>query len=94
MSNNGSITTSRTPQPDDYYQERLRQARIAFNFALGATATSALISFVGVLMVFTGNVPVGGGTTTGGAASGIVSTRWLKLAKDANDRLDSAIREK
>jgi hypothetical protein len=79
---------------DSYYQERLRQARLAFNFALGATATSAIVSFAGILLLLLGNALAGGATTAGGDASGTVSAFWLKLAKEANDRLDSAARAK
>lgn len=66
-------------------QERLRQARRSFNLALVVTATSAIIGFAGVALVFAGKAPEGTITATGGLAA---SVRCLQLAKDANDRLD------
>lgn len=70
------------------HQERLRQARVSFNLAFGFTAASAFISFVGVLMLFSGNVSAGTVTTVGSVTAGTVSASCLRLAKDANDRLD------
>lgn len=80
--------TNKNPKPpDSYYQERLRQAQIAFNLALTATAVSAGISFTGVAFLLSGNVPAGSSTAAGGIT---LSACCLKLAKDANDRLDAA----
>jgi hypothetical protein len=91
--NDKNFKLTKTPgSMDSYYQERLRQARVSFNLALIATAASAGISFTGVALLFTGNMPAGGTTTAGGITFSTVSARWLKLAKDANDRLDSAAR--
>ncbi|NEQ67665.1 MAG: hypothetical protein F6K21_19595 [Symploca sp. SIO2D2] len=70
------------------YRERLRQATASFNLAFGLTAASAFIGFAGVLLMFSGNVSAGAVTTAGAATSGTVSASWLRLAKDANDRLD------
>ncbi len=67
-------------------QERLRQARHAFNLALGATAVSFCIGLLGAaLLLFYGKVSEGAITSAGGLVS---SVQCLKLAKDANDRLD------
>lgn len=66
-------------------EERLRQARRSFNLALIVTATSAVIGFAGIALVFAGKAPEGTITATGGLAA---SVRCLQLAKDANDRLD------
>lgn len=74
------------------HAERLRQARVSFNLAFGLTAVSAIISFAGVVLLFSGNVSVATATTAGGLSSGAVSACWLKLAKDANNRLDSTAR--
>jgi hypothetical protein len=74
------------------YNERLRQARASFNLAFGLTAVSAIISFAGVLLLFSGNVSAATPTTAGGLSSGAVSACWLKLAKDANNRLDDTAR--
>lgn len=70
------------------YQERLRQARASFNLAFGLTAVSAIIGLAGVLLLFSGNGPAAKAMAAGGATSGAISASWLKLAKDANDRLD------
>lgn len=74
-----------------YYQERLRQARTAFNLALVATAVSAGVSCVGIALLFSGNIPSGGSTAAGGIT---LSACFLKLAKEANDRLDAAASNK
>ncbi len=70
------------------HQERLRQARVSFNLAFGLTAASGLISFVGVLLLFSGSVSAGTVTTVGAITAGTVSASCLRLAKDANERLN------
>ncbi|WP_256091381.1 hypothetical protein [Nostoc sp. KVJ20] len=70
------------------HQERLRQARVSFNLAFGLTAASGLISFVGVILLFSGNVSVGTVTAVGAVTAGTVSGSCLRLAKDANNRLN------
>jgi hypothetical protein len=65
--------------------ERIRQAHHSFNLALAATTTSFLISIVGAGLLFANKVPEGGAATAGGLLS---SVGFIKLAKDANDRLD------
>jgi TRAP-type mannitol/chloroaromatic compound transport system permease large subunit len=77
---------------DSYYRERLRQARIAFNVALGATVVSAIVGFLGIILSL-GNVSSGVATAVGGATSGAISAGLLRLAKEANDRLDQAARK-
>ncbi|KAM3112778.1 TRADD-N-associated membrane domain-containing protein [Phormidesmis sp. 146-33] len=72
----------------DRLQERLRQARLSFNAALIATSTSAVISVAGFFIMGSGNFWIGASTTTGGGLSSLVCAHFLKLAKDANDRLD------
>lgn len=74
------------------YQERRRQASASFNLVYGLMTVSAIIGISGVMLLFSGNVSVGAFTAAGGAVYGTVSTSWLKLAKDANDRLDEAAR--
>jgi hypothetical protein len=78
-----------TPQlpgdKDSIVRERIRQARHSFNLALAATTTSFLISIVGAGLLFANKVPEGGAATAGGLLS---SVGFIKLAKDANDRLD------
>jgi hypothetical protein len=66
-------------------RERIRQAHHSFNLALAATATSVIISIVGAGLVFANKVSEGGATTAAGLLSSI---GFVKLAKDANDRLD------
>lgn len=66
-------------------EERLRQARCSFDLALVMTATSAIIGFVGVGLLWSGQAPGGTITAVGGLASSI---HCLRLAKDTNNRLD------
>jgi hypothetical protein len=74
------------------YQERLRQAKVAFNLAFGLTTISAIAGFTGIMLLFSGNVSAGTITAAGGGIYGSVTASWLKLAKDSNDRLDKAAR--
>ena len=70
---------------EQIHQERLRQARLSFNLALTATAISFFITLIGGGLLLSGKTP--SGTIT--SAVGLVSSAGcLKLAKDANDRLD------
>ena len=73
--------------------ERLRQARLSFNLTLVLTATSGVISLVGVALLLSGKVAEGTVTTTGGITSNIVIVRCLKLTKDVNDRLDQMAKD-
>jgi hypothetical protein len=66
-------------------RERIRQAHHSFNLALVATTASVLISIVGAGLLFANKVSEGGATTAAGLLS---SVGFVKLAKDANDRLD------
>ncbi|MGH2416110.1 MAG: TRADD-N-associated membrane domain-containing protein [Microcystaceae cyanobacterium] len=70
------------------YEERRRQARLAFNLAFVLTTISASIGCLSVLLLMTGNVSAGTLTAAGGGFYGTVSASWLRLSKDANDRLD------
>lgn len=71
-------------------KERLRQARYSFNAALTATVLSTCISLVGAALLLSGKVPEGTVTTSSAVAASI---GCLKLAKDANDRLDKIASE-
>ena len=72
-------------------QERLRQARLSFNLALTATGMCFFISLIGGARLLLSD-KVSSGTIT--SAVGLVSSmRCLKLAKDANDRLDKILAE-
>ena len=94
-SKNSSLPASARPEPYaamelSIAQERLRQARLSFNLALIATATSACVSLLGAGLLLAGQATQGAVTTTGGLA---FSVRCVQLAKDANDRLDKILAE-
>lgn len=74
------------------YEERLRQASTAFNLAFAMTTMSAITGFVGIILLFFGNISTGTITAAGGGIYGSVTVSWLKLAKDSNDRLDEVAR--
>jgi hypothetical protein len=71
-------------------KERLRQARISFNLAMTATGISFGVSLAGAGLLLTNKLPAGAITTVGGLAS---SAHCIRLAKDANDRLDHLLEE-
>lgn len=73
-----------------FFQERIRQAKLAFNVFLGATVLSGAVSFTGVYLILSGQVSSGTMTSAGGLVSNVA---FAKLAKDANDRLDRAMKE-
>jgi hypothetical protein len=83
--NNHQLPSDKDSMECSIVRERIRQARHSFNLALAATTTSFLISIVGAGLLFANKVPEGGATTAGGLLS---SLSFIKLAKDANDRLD------
>lgn len=74
------------------YQERLRQARMSFNLTFGLIIVSAIISFTGVVMLFSGDVSSAAATTAGGLSSGAASAYWLKLVQYTNERLNDTAR--
>jgi hypothetical protein len=87
-----------TPQPEDRDDEmkqrivelRIFQASFSFKLASIATAAFASVSLVGTGLLLSGYLSEG--TLT--AASGAVPTVYfVKLAKDANDRLDRIFKE-
>jgi CHASE2 domain-containing sensor protein len=71
-------------------RERLRQARHSFNAALAATAVSACIGLIGAGLLLLGKVSEGTVTALGSAVS---CAGCIRLAKDANDRLDNIAQE-
>jgi hypothetical protein len=71
-------------------QERLRQARHSFNLALTTTAVSFCISLIGAGLLLSDKIPSGAITSAVGLVS---SAGCLKLARDANDRLDKILDE-
>jgi len=74
----------------DIKKERLRQASCAFNVALTAIALSVCVSVAGVVLLALGKVPEGTATTSGSA---VICVACVRLAKDANDRLDKIAKE-
>ena len=70
------------------YQEQLRQARASFNLASGLVVLGAVVGVVGVVLLSSGNAYAGKALIGVEGTLGVISVRWLKLSKDANDRLD------
>jgi hypothetical protein len=71
-------------------QERIRQASLSFNLSLFATAVSAVVSLTGAGLLLSGNLSEGSISAASGAGSTVYC---IKLAKDANDRLDRIFEE-
>jgi hypothetical protein len=72
------------------FQERLRQARYTFNTALVSSVAFAAISTTGAVMLMIGTASEGAVM----ASTGMVGTmECIRLAKDANDRLDSLLED-
>ncbi|MDY7023858.1 MAG: hypothetical protein SWJ54_21355 [Cyanobacteriota bacterium] len=69
-------------------KERLRQAKLSFNFALSLTVVSSLTTAVYLGLFLSGQIPEQKSTAAGGLGSGIVSASLFTLTKNANDRLD------
>lgn len=66
-------------------QERIRQAQSSYNIASCAAVAAFLISIMGTGLLSNNKILEGGATTTGGILS---SMGFIKICKDANDRLD------
>ena len=87
-----------TPQPEDrddemkqrIAEERLFQASFSFKLASIAIAAFASVSLVGAGLLLSANLPEGALTAASGAGSTVYC---IKLAKDANDRLDRIFEE-
>ncbi|NET85282.1 MAG: hypothetical protein F6J94_26245 [Moorea sp. SIO1F2] len=73
-----------------YLNERIRQAQLSFNLLVGATILSGIVGLAGAGLLMSKQLSDGIVTTSVGLASNIA---FVKLAKEANDRLDEAIRE-
>ncbi len=71
-------------------KEILRQGHHSFNLALIATGVSFGVSLAGAGLLLSGKLPEGAVTALGGLAS---SAHCIRLAKDANDRLDKVLDE-
>jgi hypothetical protein len=74
------------------YQERLRQASLAFNLAFIATALSVAISFANFIFLATGRIPASNVITSCELVSKIAVVRCLQFSREANDRFDKAAR--
>jgi hypothetical protein len=70
------------------FQERLRQARYTFNTALISSAAFATISSAGAIMLILGPASEGAIMASTGT---IGSMECMRLAKEANDRLDNLL---
>jgi hypothetical protein len=68
--------------------ERLRQARRSFDFALIATSLSFAISLIGAGYLINNKASEGAVTTAVGL---VTSVRYMQIAKDANNRLDKIV---
>jgi hypothetical protein len=71
-------------------RERLRQARYSFNTALISSTAFAAISLLGTAIVILKVEPAGAVVASTGMAGSI---GCMRLAKDANDRLDKVMDE-
>ncbi len=74
--------------------ERMRQAKLAFNAALTLVILGVLITFLGVLMLWFGSSIEAGSVTIGvGAITEIASLLLFKFNKEANRGLDEVRKE-
>ncbi|MBW4603994.1 MAG: hypothetical protein KME29_31620 [Calothrix sp. FI2-JRJ7] len=71
-------------------QERLRQAHYSFNFALISASVSLLVSITGATLLFSNQTSETAATTACGL---FASIGCMRVAKDANNRLDKIIAE-
>jgi hypothetical protein len=97
MTGDGELSPIPNPSPVGHSEielsiahERLRQARRSFDLAWVTTATFAFVGIGGVILLMAGQ-PITGGTATAGGIG--VTVYCLRLAKDANDRLDRVAQE-
>jgi hypothetical protein len=70
--------------------ERIRQAKISFNLYVFTATASTIVSLTGAGLLLSGNLPEGAISAASGAGSTVYC---VKLAKDANDRLDRIFEE-
>lgn len=71
-------------------RERLRQARYSFNFALISASASVLVSITGATLLFSNQTTETAVTTACGL---FTSIGCIRIAKDANNRLDKILAE-
>ena len=68
--------------------ERLRQARITFNWAVILTIIAVVVIFCGVVLLYWGKITSGVVSTSVGAVTEVIGVVLFKLNRDANNRLD------
>ena len=66
---------------EEILQEWLRQARQSHNVALTVIATSAILAFAGVGLVYSNKVQEGAITTTAGGVTTVAATRFANQKK-------------
>lgn len=74
-------------------QERLRQAHLSFDVAIGVIVISTIINIVGVGLLLSGKVSTGVATTAGGLSSNLISLQLINFTKNTNQRLDEIFTE-
>ncbi len=74
----------------DIAHERLRQARHSFNIALASSVAFTGFTVLGAILLMSGTLPEGAAIAS---TSMISSVGCIRLAKDANDRLDKLVGE-
>lgn len=68
-----------------FKEEKLRQLKLKFNLALGITAASAMMTLLGVGLLYFNKVQEASLTSGTGILASIIS---VQFAKDAHDDLD------
>ncbi|MEB3308752.1 MAG: hypothetical protein VKJ02_00805 [Snowella sp.] len=71
-----------------FYQERLRQAKLSFNFTIIIMIIQIVVASSGSLMIVSGNVQGGSAAMSTALFFENIRKKWIQSAKDANDRLD------
>ncbi|TVP58447.1 MAG: hypothetical protein EA343_21465 [Nodularia sp. (in: Bacteria)] len=73
-------------------QERIRQARLAFNLSVGFVGASAAFTLGGIIFMFAGGyISPGVYAALGGLTA--VGRHCMQLNREANDRLDRMVKE-
>ncbi|NMG09576.1 hypothetical protein [Brasilonema sp. UFV-L1] len=75
---------------ENYFQQRIRRAKLAVNGFLGATLLSGFLTLSGVYLAISGDIPEGVEISKVGM---IGTVELTKRTKDANDRLDQVIKD-
>ena len=77
----------------EFIQERMRQAKWSYNLAVIFLAASSVPFLIGITLMAVGQLNSGVTSTAGGVGSSLLCSRWLKVAREANDRLDRLSQE-